>query len=80
MPYGFATVQGERAFFHLLRKENVDANWTWDQTMRAIIIDPLRKGEEGRAAEGGYLESRTFLVSYLLTLAPLLIVHRRPEG
>ena len=35
--------EGEKAFFHLLRKANVDANWTWDQTMRAIITDPLYK-------------------------------------
>ena len=33
----------EKTFFHLLRKANVDANWTWDQTMRAIITDPLYK-------------------------------------
>jgi len=80
MPYnGFPTTEGERAFFHLLRKENVDANWTWDQTIRAIVIEPLRKGE-GRVAEGDYLESRTLLASYSLTLAPLLIVHRWPEG
>lgn len=41
---GFATVEeGEKAFMHLLRKAGVDANWTWDQTMRAIITDPLYK-------------------------------------
>lgn len=41
---GFATVEeGERAFTHLLRKAGVDATWTWDQTMRAIITDPLYK-------------------------------------
>ena len=41
---GFATTEeGEKAFFHLLRKAGVDANWTWDQTMRAIITDPLYK-------------------------------------
>ena len=41
---GFATVEeGEKAFVHLLRKAGVDANWTWDQTMRAIITDPLYK-------------------------------------
>ncbi|KAI0367020.1 hypothetical protein BV20DRAFT_1123833 [Pilatotrama ljubarskyi] len=41
---GFATVEeGEKAFTHLLRKAGVDANWTWDQTMRAIITDPLYK-------------------------------------
>jgi pre-mRNA-processing factor 40 len=41
---GFAThEEGERAFFHLLRKAGVDQNWTWDQTMRTIITDPLFK-------------------------------------
>lgn len=41
---GFTTVEeGEKAFIHLLRKAGVDANWTWDQTMRAIITDPLYK-------------------------------------
>jgi pre-mRNA-processing factor 40 len=41
---GFLTVEeGEKAFMHLLRKAGVDANWTWDQTMRAIITDPLYK-------------------------------------
>jgi len=27
----------------LLRKAGVDASWTWDQTMRTIITDPLYK-------------------------------------
>ncbi|EJD08552.1 uncharacterized protein FOMMEDRAFT_165104 [Fomitiporia mediterranea MF3/22] len=41
---GFATVEeGEKAFTHLLRKAGVNAEWTWDQTMRAIITDPLYK-------------------------------------
>lgn len=41
---GFVTVEeGEKAFMHLLRKAGIDANWTWDQTMRAIITDPLYK-------------------------------------
>jgi len=41
---GFATVEeGEKAFSHLLRKAGVDASWTWDQTMRTIITDPLYK-------------------------------------
>jgi hypothetical protein len=41
---GFATYEeGEKAFFHLLKKAGVDANWTWEQTMRAIITDPLYK-------------------------------------
>ncbi|KAF8347783.1 pre-mRNA-processing protein prp40 [Amanita rubescens] len=41
---GFPTIEeAEKAFMHLLRKAGVDANWTWDQTMRAIITDPLYK-------------------------------------
>lgn len=41
---GFQTFEeGEKAFMHLLRKAGVDASWTWDQTMRAIITDPLYK-------------------------------------
>lgn len=41
---GFATFEeGEKAFMHLLRKAGVDADWSWDQTMRAIITDPLYK-------------------------------------
>ncbi|KAJ3516939.1 hypothetical protein NLJ89_g809 [Agrocybe chaxingu] len=41
---GFLTLEeGEKAFTHLLRKAGVDATWTWDQTMRAIITDPLYK-------------------------------------
>ena len=41
---GFATFEeGEKAFIYLLRKAGVDATWTWDQTMRAIITDPLYK-------------------------------------
>ena len=35
--------EGEKAFSHLLRKAGVDASWTWDQTMRTIITDPLYK-------------------------------------
>jgi len=41
---GFASFEeGEKAFMYLLRKAGVDATWTWDQTMRAIITDPLYK-------------------------------------
>jgi pre-mRNA-processing factor 40 len=41
---GFATIEeGERAFTHLLRKAGVDPGWTWEQTMRTIITDPLYK-------------------------------------
>jgi pre-mRNA-processing factor 40 len=41
---GFATIEeGEKAFTHLLRKAGVNADWTWDMTMRTIITDPLYK-------------------------------------
>ena len=41
---GFMTVEeGEKAFMHLMRKAGVDANWSWEQTMRATITDPLYK-------------------------------------
>ncbi|EJU03810.1 hypothetical protein DACRYDRAFT_105962 [Dacryopinax primogenitus] len=58
---GFATSEeGEKAFMHLLRKAGVDATWTWDQTMRAIITDPLYKSlkslAEKKAAWQKYVE------------------------
>jgi len=43
IPYNrFATAEeSEEAFFRLLRKMDVDTNWTQDQTVRAIITNPL---------------------------------------
>jgi pre-mRNA-processing factor 40 len=35
--------QAEEAFEYLLQKANVEASWTWDVAMRAIITDPLYK-------------------------------------
>ncbi|KAI6708673.1 hypothetical protein PZA11_001563 [Diplocarpon coronariae] len=32
--------EAESAFLKLLRRQNVDPNWTWEQTMRSIIKDP----------------------------------------
>ncbi|THU86260.1 hypothetical protein K435DRAFT_968163 [Dendrothele bispora CBS 962.96] len=57
---GFATVEeGERAFVHLLKKAGVDANWTWDQTMRAIITDPLYKALNTLAEKKACFEKYT---------------------
>ncbi|KAL0067206.1 U1 snRNP protein [Marasmius tenuissimus] len=57
---GFATVEeGEKAFTHLLRKAGVDANWTWDQTMRAIITDPLYKALNTLAEKKAAFEKYT---------------------
>lgn len=41
---GWRTLEeAEEAFAYLLKKNNVDMNATWDQTMRAVITDPLYK-------------------------------------
>ncbi|RDL41944.1 uncharacterized protein BP5553_01923 [Venustampulla echinocandica] len=32
--------EAEAAFLKLLRRQNIDPNWTWEQTMRSIIKDP----------------------------------------
>lgn len=54
---GFSTLEeGEKAFTHLLRKAGVDANWTWDQTMRAIITDPLYKALNSLAEKKSVFE------------------------
>lgn len=34
---------GEEAFFQLLSEKKVDQSWTWEQTMREIITEPLYK-------------------------------------
>ena len=84
---GFATAEeGEKAFFHLLRKAGVDANWTWDQTMRAVITDPLYKAlstlAEKKAAWQKVITSNYAFCGwvYLLMLTRFSIVHRRLEG
>lgn len=64
---GFATVEeGEKAFTYLLRKAGVDENWTWDQTMRAIITDPLYKALNSLAEKkAAWQKVRPFHASYL---------------
>lgn len=43
-PGGFLTHdKAEEGFIYLLKRERVDETWTWDQTMRQIIMDPLYK-------------------------------------
>lgn len=43
-PGGFADREkAEEVFIHLLKREGIDETWTWDQTMRKIIMDPLYK-------------------------------------
>jgi len=37
------TEQAEAAFFELLRRHNVDDQWTWEQTMKAVIKEPQYK-------------------------------------
>lgn len=44
---------------HLLREKGVDASWTWEQTMRAVITEPLYKSlktlAERKAAFGKHI-------------------------
>ena len=41
---GFLTHEkAVEGFQFLLRREGVDETWTWDQTMRKVIMDPLYK-------------------------------------
>jgi hypothetical protein len=52
---GFPTFEkAEAGFMYLLKRERIDDTWTWDQTMRKIIMDPLYKSlttlSEKRAA------------------------------
>ena len=35
--------KAEEGFMYLLKKEGIDENWTWDQAMRKIVLDPLYK-------------------------------------
>jgi pre-mRNA-processing factor 40 len=69
---GFVTTEeGEKAFIHLLRKAGVDANWTWDQTMRAIITDPLYKALN-TLAEKKATWQKVRLVRFLVDAANIL--------
>ena len=41
---GFKNVEdAEEAFIYLMKREKIDETWTWDQTMRKTIMDPLYK-------------------------------------
>ena len=76
---------GEKAFFHLLRTAYVDADWTWDQTMRAIVTGSLYEASNMLAEKAAWQKVITssyalFPVSCLLTSALHLIVHGWPEG
>jgi pre-mRNA-processing factor 40 len=71
---GFATFEeGEKAFMYLLRKAGVDATWTWDQTMRAIITDPLYKALNSLAEKKAtWQKARSLLFLSVPTLNPVL--------
>ncbi|KAJ9092221.1 hypothetical protein QFC19_008758 [Naganishia cerealis] len=43
-PGGFHNqIEAEHAFIYLLKKFRVDETWTWDVTIRKLIVDPLYK-------------------------------------
>lgn len=66
--------EGEKAFTHLLRKAGVDANWTWDQTMRAIITDPLYKALNTLAEKKACWEKVSALPPWILLIIDTLPV------
>ncbi|KAI9289605.1 hypothetical protein BC943DRAFT_271262 [Umbelopsis sp. AD052] len=60
----FATKeQAEAAFIDLLRKTGVKSNWTWEQTMRSIITQPVYRAlktlAERKSAFNTYMEQET---------------------
>jgi pre-mRNA-processing factor 40 len=56
-PGGFPTHEkAEEAFIYLLKRDGVDETWTWDQTMRKIIMDPLYKALETLAQKKAAFE------------------------
>lgn len=79
---GFATVEeGEKAFMHLLRKAGVDANWTWDQTMRTIITDPLYKALNTLAEKkAAWQKVRANVRRILCRIYGAFIVYRQPSS
>ncbi|OCF60315.1 hypothetical protein L486_02996 [Kwoniella mangroviensis CBS 10435] len=56
-PGGFADrAKAEEAFIYLLKREGINEQWTWDQTMRKIIMDPLYKALDTLAEKKGAFE------------------------
>ncbi|WWC73273.1 uncharacterized protein I206_107239 [Kwoniella pini CBS 10737] len=56
-PGGFAEKsKAEEAFIYLLKREGINEQWTWDQTMRQIIMDPLYKALDTLAEKKGAFE------------------------
>lgn len=69
---GFPTHdEAEKAFVHLLKKAAIDATWTWDRTMRAIITDPLYKAL-GTLAEKKACWEKVRIIQLSASLRPLL--------
>jgi pre-mRNA-processing factor 40 len=58
---------------HLLKREGVDESWTWDQTMRKIIMDPLYKALDTLAQKKTAFEKvGTRLLSFHLICSSLM--------
>lgn len=67
---------------YLLRKAGVDATWTWDQTMRAIITDPLYKALNSLAEKKtAWQKVRLFCLSAMALLrCEIMAVYRGIES
>lgn len=80
-PGGFPTQEkAEAAFVHLLKKEGIDETWTWDQTMRKIIMDPLYKALDTLAEKKSAFENVSLSpTKYKLYLMTVHSEYRRRE-
>lgn len=69
-PGGFLTHdKAEEGFIYLLKRERVDETWTWDQTMRQIIMDPLYKALGTLAEKKAAFEKVTTADRIALTIS-----------
>jgi hypothetical protein len=82
-PGGFLTHdKAEEGFIYLLKRERVDETWTWDQTMRQIIMDPLYKALGTLAEKKAAFEKVTTAERIALTISTpkaLLPIDKRPK-
>ncbi|KAH9462089.1 hypothetical protein Pst134EB_006008 [Puccinia striiformis f. sp. tritici] len=54
MPEFKTPEDAERAFIGLLRLKGVTPSWTWEQTMRDIITEPLYKARQAQARKAAW--------------------------
>ena len=75
---GFAAVEEGEVSFHLLRKVKVDANWSWDQSIRAINTDPLYKVSSASAEKKAAWQKVVMLFSGFVFTEVGSVLHSTP--